>query len=491
MSDLTFPFQGITILGLGPGAPDLLTCKAWDWLQNIPEIYLRTRLHPTISGFPKALQVHSFDELYEKADHFEAVYEEIVRSIVNLGQRPQGVTYAVPGHPFVAEATCPEIVRKAKELGLPVRIIEGLSFLEPVFSALEIDPYPGMALVDALELAGSNHPLFPPSLPALIAQIYSRQIASDVKLTLNAVYPDTHSVRMVHAAGTPQELIEDMQLYEIDRSPNTGLMTALYIPPLGEDTSFEAFQDVITHLRAVDGCPWDREQTHLSLRQHLLEETYETLAALDAEEPAGLCEELGDLLLQIVLHAQIASEEGAFSMEDILRGINRKIIHRHPHVFGDLKVNSVSGVLENWEKLKANERADNGKKEKGLLDGVSRTLPSLSQAQEFQERVKRVGFDWPEIEGALAKITEELDEVKSAVSPEARADELGDLLFAVVNASRWYGVDAESALRKTNRRFHQRFAYIERRAREVGKQLNDMSLEEMDLFWDEAKKQGH
>jgi tetrapyrrole methylase family protein/MazG family protein len=483
------PFLGITILGLGPGDPGLLTRQAWDWLNTIPEVFLRTRLHPTISGFPPTLQIHSFDELYDQSDRFDVVYDQIVNAVLKLGQRPQGVTYAVPGHPFVAEATSPEIIRAAKEIGVPVKVIEGLSFIEPVFSALEMDPFPGMTMVDALELAACNHPKFPTSMPALVAQIYSPRIASEVKLTLNAVYPDEYRVRMVHGAGTPQQIVEDLPLYEIDRSPHTGLLTALYIPPLDQDTSFEAFQEIIAHLRAVDGCPWDREQTHLSLRQHLLEETFETLEALDAEDSAGMCEELGDLLLQIVLHAQIASEEGTFSMADILSGINRKIVRRHPHVFGKFQVDNVSGVLKNWEKLKAHERIENGKGQKGLLDGLPAALPSLSQAQGYQERVKRVGFDWPEISGALEKISEELEEVKSAASRQDRADELGDLLFAVVNASRWYSVDAESALRAANKRFRTRFSYIERSARELGVEMSHMTLEEMDVLWKEAKEQ--
>jgi len=488
MSNLTST-NGITLLGLGPGDPDLLTRQAWDWLNTISEIYLRTTQHPVVVGFPESLTVHSFDALYESGDKFEDVYAKIVDRILELGRRPGGVTYGVPGHPFVAEATGPEIARRAREEGLPVKIIEGISFLEPVFSALGMDPFPRMALMDAFELASLHHPNFPPDVPGLITQIYDTFSASSVKLTLNAVYPDNHPVTLVHAAGTPAVTVENCKLYEIDRSEHIGLLTALYIPPLDQDTSLEAFQEVVARLRAPDGCPWDREQTHQSLRKYLLEETYEALAALDAEDPDGLREELGDLMLQILLHAQIAVEDGEFSMAEVLQGINRKIVRRHPHVFGETIVAGVDGVLLNWQKLKEKERAENGEGEiKGMLDGVPAILPALSQSQEIQDRAARVGFDWADIEPVISKVFEELSEVRTAETPEHRSAELGDLLFAVVNLARWYKVDAESVLRGTNQKFRRRFAYIEKRARETGREMGTMKLEEMDLWWEEAKK---
>ena len=368
-------------------------------------------------------------------------------------------------------------------------MIEGISFLEPVFSALEIDPFDQIVLFDALEASDLHHPVFPPHLPVLFAQIHSRQVAADLKLTLMEVFPDEHPVRMVHFAGTNRQVVEDLPLYAIDRSVYVGLMSVLYLPPLRKNTSLEEFQEVVAHLRAPNGCPWDREQTHLSLRTHLLEETYETLAALDSEDADKMCEEFGDLLLQIVLHAQIGREEGEFSMEDILAGINRKIIRRHPHVFGDVQLDGVDGVLVNWEKIKASERKEKGEAEsKGLLDGVPLILPALNQAQEIQDRAARVGFDWDNIQPVKDKVFEEFGELQKAETIGKQADELGDLLFAVVNLSRWMKIDAESALRTTSNRFRQRFGYIEKRARETNQTLHDLTLKEMDVFWEEAKK---
>ncbi len=477
---------GITLLGLGPGDPLLLTRRAWQLLESIPEITLRTRQHPVVDAFPAALRVHSFDDFYENGDSFETVYAQIVERVIALGRRPEGVVYGVPGHPYVAEATAPEIARLARDEGIPVHVVDGLSFLEPTFTALGLDPFPHVALVDALDLASAHVPPFPPNVPAIIAQIHSRAVASEVKLTLMEIYPDEHPVKYVHAAGTPQEQVESLALYEIDRRSQIGLLSTLYVPPLGPSTSFEGFQEVIAHLRAPNGCPWDREQTHQTLRPYLLEEAYEALSALDAGDPQGMREEFGDLLLQIVLHAQIAHENGEFNMADVLQGINTKIIYRHPHVFGDLELKDVSGVLQNWERLKAIEREAKGQPEKGLLDGVPLALPALVQAQEYQKRAARVGFDWPDIQGVMDKVAEEVEEVRGA-SPETRPAEIGDLLFAVVNLGRWYQVDVESALREANLRFRKRFTHIEKTAREMGRAVSDLTPEEMDQLWETAK----
>ncbi|MEJ5241296.1 MAG: nucleoside triphosphate pyrophosphohydrolase [Anaerolineales bacterium] len=480
--------SGLTLLGLGPGHPHQLTCEARDVLAQASELWVRTRQHPVLEALPPSLTIHSFDAYYEEAERFEEVYQRIVEKVWELAQRPEGVIYAVPGHPFVAEATCPLLAKRAKESGMPLRIVSGMSFLEPTFAALQLDPYPRLYLVDALLLSDAHIPPLPPDVPILVAQIYSRRVAAEVKTTLNTIYPDEHLVYLVHAAGTSAEKVEALPLYEIDRRPSIGLLTSLYVPPLEEGTSFEAFQEIVAHLRAPEGCPWDRQQTHQSLRTHLLQEAYEVLEAIDAENMEALREELGDLLLQIVLQAQIAMEEGEFNINQVIQGIYRKIIRRHPHVFGDLKVANEQEVLANWEKFKAEERAINGEAERGLLDGVPQALPALTQAQEYQARAARVGFDWPQIDGVVEKIWEEIQELRHAEDGPRLGEEFGDLLFALVNLARWKGIDAESALRKANVRFRQRFAYIEQEARRRGVSLADLSLQEMDDLWQQAKE---
>jgi tetrapyrrole methylase family protein/MazG family protein len=480
--------SGITILGLGPGDPALLTRQAWDVIRNADEVYLRTRLHPTVAGFPAKVKIHSFDHLYEEGASFEEVYENIITNVLTLGHRETGVIYGVTGHPYVAEATTPEITRRAKNEGIPVVLVEGISFVDSMFGLLGIDPFPHLALVDALEFSAGYHPPFPPDAPAIIAQIHSPAVASNVKLTLMAVYPDDHPVYLVHHAGSVKAEVEEIKLYEIDRSLEIGLLTALYIPPLNYGSSFEGFQDVVAHLRAPEGCPWDREQTHLSLRPYLLEETYEVLTALDEEDQEALSEELGDLLLQIVLHAQIASEFGEFTMVDVIKGIQDKLIRRHPHVFGELEIDDKDKVLENWEKLKSAERNQSENETNGVLEGVSGSLPALVQAETFQERVNRVGFDWPNVQGVFEKIEEEIFEVKQADSLGEKEAEIGDLLFAVVNLARWFNIDAESALRSANTRFRKRFEALEAKVVEQGRNVSDLTLDELDELWNAVKK---
>jgi tetrapyrrole methylase family protein/MazG family protein len=324
-------------------------------------------------------------------------------------------------------------------------------------------------------------------VPALIAQIYDIYIAAEVKLSLMNLYPDEHQVKLVHAAGTVDQVIESLPLYEIDRSPHIGLSTALYLLPLGDRTSFEHLQEIAAHLRAPEGCPWDQVQSHQTLRPHLMEEAYELLAAIDSELPGKIQEELGDLLLVLVMLMQIGSEEGDFTSAEVVQEISAKLVRRHPHVFGDLQVDGEQAVLQNWEKLKAEERAAHGEQERGLLDGVSIALPALTQAQEYQSRAARVGFDWQDVDGVIAKVEEEILEIQDTRDEHGRAAELGDLFFALVNLSRWYGVDAESALRAANGRFRDRFSYIESAARDQGRELTALSLEEMDALWDQAK----
>lgn len=477
----------ITIVGLGPGDPQLVTRHAWQVLTDAREVFLRTHDHPVVNALPPELEVHSFDPVYQKAENFSEVYSRIVDQLFTEIETRDSLIYAVPGDPSIGEATVAAVRERARKEGMEIRLVSGVSFLEPCLSLLELDALDGLQIVDALELADAHHPPFHPDYPVMIGQLYSKWVASDVKLTLMNQYPDEHPVTLIHQGGTPQSELESMQLYEIDRSEQIGSMTTLFIPPLPGRSSLESFQETIAHLRAPDGCPWDREQTHASLRMHVLEECYEVLQALDTGDLDALEEELGDLLLQIVLQTQIATEAGEFTMADVIQGINTKIIQRHPHVFGDIDISEVDQVLHNWEMLKAAEREAQGD-QKGLLDGVPKGLPALAQANELQIRVARVGFDWNKIEDVLDKIKEELDEVIHAPDKVSRAAEIGDLLFAVVNYARWLEVDPESVLRSANQRFRNRFTELERRAHSTHQELSEMALQELDSLWEEVKK---
>ena len=248
---------------------------------------------------------------------------------------------------------------------------------------------------------------------------------------------------------------------------------------------FASLMDIIARLRAPDGCPWDRKQTHASLRENLLEECYEVLEALDEGDSGKLREELGDLLMQIVLHAQIAAEAGEFELGDIVKSINTKLIHRHPHIFGSLKVKDASEVALNWEVLKKEER----EADTSILDSVPRQMPALGYSQAIQRRVAQVGFDWKDIDGVIDKLAEEVGEFKQSDSQEKRAWEFGDLLFTLANIARRLGVDSEAALREANRRFYGRFTYMEEVCRQRGVNIGDLSFDEQNALWEEAKRE--
>ncbi len=478
----------IIILGLGPGDPRYWTQEALEVLQGIREIYVRTRRHPAVAALPPHLTVYDFDAVYAEAETLEEVYERIARTIVTLGQRPEGVCYAVPGSPFVGEATVARIRALAAEAGLPLRIVHGLSFIEVTLERLGLDALDGLQIADAFELAEHYHPPLNPDRPALIAQLDSRTVATDVKLTLMNQYPPDHPVTRIDAAGLPEARLETFPLYELDRRADFTPLTALYVPPLARPGALETFQDTIAHLRSPEGCPWDREQTHRSLRSNLLEEAYEVLEALDTDDPQRLKEELGDLLLQIVFHSQIAVESGEFSMAEVIAHVNEKIRRRHPHVFGDVQVRGVREVLENWEQIKQREKAERGQ-DASALDGVPKGLPALAQAAAYGERAARLKFDWTDAEGVLEKIQEELHEIAAAADPDRRAAEFGDLLFTLAQLARHWGIDPEAALREANARFARRFRRMEALAAAQGRRLQDLSPEELEALWDQAKRE--
>lgn len=482
----------LSIVGLGPGEVDDLTRRAWRALETAPTLILRTSQHPCVPYLPNAERIQACDDLYETHPHFEDVYNAIVQRVMNSAQLGD-VVYAVPGDPTVGEATVWRLLSAARQHNIPVDIVHGISFIEPSLRYAELDAMNGVQIVDALDIANQHHPQLNPDYPALIGQVYNRAVASDVKLTLMNQYPDEHEVILLHGAGMGTARVERVALYEIDRSKHIQHLTALFVPALDKHTSFEAFQEIIAHLRAPEGCPWDRKQTHTSLRPYLLEETYEVLEAIDNQDWDELAKELGDLLLQVVLHTQIAIDEGEFFMTDVLQHISQKMIRRHPHVWGTTDVNGdPERVKDNWEVIKQAERAEQGKPErKSLLDGVAKGLPALMTAYEYTRKAAKVGFDWKDIQGVLDKVREELAEIEAETNNDKKIAEIGDLLFVLVNYLRWLGnADPESVLREVNLKFKRRFGYVEQRATEQGLVLEQMTLEAMDALWDEAKAQG-
>jgi tetrapyrrole methylase family protein/MazG family protein len=307
---------------------------------------------------------------------------------------------------------------------------------------------------------------------------------------LRRLYPADHEIgRFGAPEGTTVGALADADL-----------VAPLYLPPIAPELAAAGpwgMPYISDRLRRPDGCPWDREQTHETLRKHLLEEAYEVYDALAGGATADLAEELGDLWLQIVLHAQLAAEEGVFDLADVERAIAVKIVRRHPHVFGDAEVRTATDVNRQWERIKAAEReasaageevrGRNGAGSKGALDGVSRALPALAASQEMQERAANIGYDWPSIEGVLDKVTEELDELRAAGTDAERREEFGDLLMVLVNVARKEGIEAEAALRAANDKFRRRFRVVERLAAERGVALRELDFDALDELWDLAK----
>lgn len=475
--------MSITVIGLGPGNGRYLTRSAWDQLASAETVYLRTRRHPAVYDLPPTVQPISFDHLYETADQFEDVYRQIVAELIRLAQADD-VIYAVPGHPLMGESTVTQLLAAAERHGIEVQIEPGVSFVEPVLTAVRADGLDGMQLFDAIDLVTYHVPPLNPDVPLLLGQVYSHLLAGELKMTLMTLYPDEHPVQLVHAAGTSDEFVETVPLYAIDHSERIDHLTSLYVPALPFAASLPALAETVATLRAPGGCPWDQEQTPQSLRDGFLEEASEVLEALDQSDELGLREELGDVFYHLVMQIQMASEDEIFRLTDVLAGIDAKLKRRHPHVWGDWDVADSDEVVRNWEMLKQEEKKQT---RNSLLDGIPLTLPALARSQKIQSRVKKVGFDWPHIDGVYEKLSEEIEELRGANDAGERAAELGDILFVIVNLAKWLGVDAESALREANLRFTRRFQVVEQLAAERGVDLPTLSLEELEVLWQEAK----
>ncbi|MFZ7943192.1 MULTISPECIES: nucleoside triphosphate pyrophosphohydrolase [Bacillaceae] len=484
----------IEILGLGAGDAEQLPVGIYKKLLHAGgRIFLRTKEHPVVADLEKeGLNYSSFDNVYEKHDQFEAVYEEITRTLLVEAQSGP-IIYAVPGHPLVAERTVQLLLEYGPAEGAEIMIGGGQSFLDPLFASLKIDPVEGFQLLDGTALAASQLQI---DQHLIISQVYDQFVASNVKLTLMEKLPDDYLVHIVTAAGSKQEHIEKLPLYELDRNVSVNNLTSVYVPPVKDEEillkNFSKLREIIAELRGPNGCPWDKEQTHESLKKYLIEETYEVIEAINNEDIDNIIEELGDVLLQVMLHAQIGEDDGYFSIDDIIEVLSEKMIRRHPHVFGTGKAANAEEVVQNWQEIKKQEK---GEAPSSLLAGVSKAQPNLLRAFELQKLAAKVGFDWQEITPALAKVKEELEEftleLDGTEAGMIRAkQEFGDLLFAFVNVARFLKIHPEEALFETNEKFIRRFQYVEEGVSSSGRTFKEHTLEELDKYWDEAKEKG-
>ena len=504
----------ITIVGLGPGAVGHLSLETMSIMQGCEQVILRTAVHPTVAELAKqGVKYTSCDDLYEAGASFEEVYQNVVTRVLTAAHKGD-VVYAVPGSPLVAEKTVVLLREQAKAQNLELAIKPSMSFLDLAYVALGIDPIAGLRIIDAQDFGAIADA---GQYPLMITQVYSQLVASDLKIALMENLPDEYELYFLRNMGLEDEECRPVKLFELDRQPKIDHLTSVYIPPMGEDENMpcgimafgedeeeEAVEnmvdtasfddvdiqplvDVMRTLREPGGCPWDREQTHASIRSNMIEEVYEYLEAVDAEDTEGMREELGDILMQIVFHARMAEEAGRFDLQDVIDEVVDKLIRRHPHVFGETKVTGSDEVLVNWEAIKKTEKTER----KHVLDGVTQGLPALLRAYKLQSKAAKVGFDWPDVKGVWDKVQEELAELQEALASgdrDAAENELGDVLFALVNYARHQKIEPEVALNGTNNRFAKRFAHVESCVEASGKAWQDFSLDELDQFWDEAKR---
>ncbi|EOU1109178.1 TPA: nucleoside triphosphate pyrophosphohydrolase [Clostridium perfringens] len=478
----------LKIMGLGPGAYEALTIGALKELKNNKNIYFRTEKHPTVDFLKdEGIKFESYDHAYEKYDSFDDVYKYIAEDLITKIKDDEDLIYAVPGHPLVAEKSVINLIELCKENNIKYEVLPAVSFVDAMMEALQVDPIEGVKIIDAFDM---KNQILDKRVGTIITQVYNNFIASEVKLRLLEGYEDDTEIIFVRAAGIEGlESIRKIPLYELDWQEDIDYLTSIYIPKdLGNKKDFQDLLDIIETLRNPGGCPWDREQTHESLKSALLEECYEVIDAIENEDEDALIEELGDVLLQVVFHASIGKEDGYFDIMDVIGGISNKMINRHPHVFGNEEANTSEQVLVNWDEIKKEEKGIKTLTEE--MQNIAKSLPATTRAYKVQKKAKKVGFDWNDVNCAMDKVKEELNEIKEVYNCEDKSiieGEVGDLLFACINVARFLEVDGELALEKTIKKFIKRFSYIENEAIKNNKNLKDMTLEEMDKLWEEAK----
>ena len=467
----------IDIVGLGPGDLDRVSGETRSLLVDPGRtVIVRTLRHPAAAQLADVREVTSCDDLYEASETFAGVYSAIADRVLSA-ERP---VYAVPGSPTVGELAVAEIRRR----GSDVTVHPAESFLDVMFVRFGIDP-----LADGFQLL-NGHDLprvlaFP--VPTVIGHLDRDEILADVLARLGRSLPEEVEVSLAVGLGASDEKVVTAHPDDID-SGLAGLRTSLFVP--ATSSGWTGVVDVMHRLRGE--CPWDRKQTHESLVRYLHEETAELVDAIAemTDDPenigafAGVEEELGDVLLQVLFHAVIAEEEGAFDITDVAEALRRKLVRRHPHVFADVDAADADAVKANWDQIKTDEKAGLTQ-DSSLLAGVPRSLAGMAQAVEYQRRAAKVGFDWPDAESVVGDVTEEVEELSEAVRSgdlEEAGKELGDVLFAAVNVARHLGVDPEIVLRSANRRFEERFRLMESEG-----PLDGLTLEELDTRWERAK----
>ena len=465
----------ITIAPLS--TPQTLTQTVWNIIQSADCLYLQTAEHPSARPILEAgLSFVSMDDLYTSEPDYSALQEAIAKRLTSGSD----CVYAVPGDGCFDQL--PAIERAAKANGFRVECLSGVPYAKAAFPNVQ----------DAVLCTARTLPKHPiPSMPLCVQELDNPMIAGEVKLALSAYYPEEWTVTLATMQQDGHYATRSFPLYELDRKKTLFAGSVLLVPPITfEEKTRYTYDDLVTvmqRLRAPNGCPWDREQTHASLKKDLIEECYELNDAIDEQDDAHIIEELGDVLMLVVFHSVIADEQGRFNEADVADGVIKKLIYRHPHVFGSDVLKSADEVLVKWDELKRKEKQQ--KSYKDVLCSVPKGFPALMRSQKIQKKAGKVGFDWNRAEDALFKIDEERKELQRAMAENGNvAEEAGDLLFAAVNVIRLLGLDAEQILHDTCDKFIRRFAKMEELVVADGYTLDQMTLEEQDGYWEKAKK---
>jgi tetrapyrrole methylase family protein/MazG family protein len=478
----------VVVVGLGPAGADLLLPAARTALERTSIRFARTARHPAIDDLrADGIEFEALDRCYDDATDLERAYTEIAERVLTAARASDSgdVVYAVPGSPTTAERTV-AMVRTADDVD--VDIVPGLSFADLALARLGLDPLTGVRVVDARSFATDAAGF---AGPMLLAQCDNTFVCSDVKLALLEALPPDHYVTVLQRLGLPDENVFDVALAELDQRFEPDHLTSLFVDT-GEVAVASEFARLVAlaeRLRGPGGCPWDAAQTHNSLRRHVLEEAYEVAEAIEelpVDAPAGeipslqvydaLEDELGDLLFQVVIHSVLAAETGAFTVADVVRRIHDKLIHRHPHVFGDVRVGSAAEVVTNWEQLKKEEQGHDS-----LVEGVTAGLPALLSVQKLMRKASSIGLD--------AAIASSPAPTTVASAPEGLDEQgLGDALAAIAAAGARHGIDAESALAGWVRRFKDRFQRMEAIARDEGVDLPTADPATTRTLWERAAR---
>ncbi len=474
----------LTVVGLGPGDLSYMTQQALAALKSADKVLLRTARHPVVDELAAlGIPFESYDDYYERGDTFDDVYAAIADDIVER-LADGAVVYAVPGNPFVAERTVELLAERHRG---DVRYVHGSSFIDAVITALGIDPVGGMRIVNSLDLK----PFEQLNDDVLVCiQCYDAVVASELKIWLSRVFLDEHPVVVVQSAGiAARQKIVEMPLYELDRYAHFDHLTSVIVKPQRQLMRYQVagLLNIVAELRSENGCPWDREQDHLSLKQNLLEEAYEVAETLENEDIFGLEEELGDLLLQVVFHAQIARENGDFDMTDVTDGISQKLVRRHPHVFGDLALADSDAVIDNWEKIK---RAEKQHETTGdVIKKYSKALPALFRCHEVIKKAAKAGAAWPTGEAALAHLQQSVERLAEAIKRGDAANYeqlLGAVYLAACGVARRVEVASELSLHKAVDGYVARFSELERRYLEQKSDLKSLDVATIRKVWQKS-----